>query len=105
MAGTGLTFGMWWVYFVVPAADLLHVRREASFVFGYVHMAVIGAIVATGAGLHTAAYYVEGHSELGEVGTVFAVAIPVGVLHRPGLRGVRVACSHDWRRSICCCWR
>jgi low temperature requirement protein LtrA len=79
VAGTGLTFGMWWVYFVVPAADLLHVRREASFVFGYVHMAVIGAIVATGAGLHTAAYYVEGHSELGEVGTVFAVAIPVGV--------------------------
>ena len=23
VAGTGLTFGMWWVYFVVPAADLL----------------------------------------------------------------------------------
>jgi low temperature requirement protein LtrA len=78
-AGTGLTFGMWWVYFVVPAADLLHARREASFPFGYVHMAVFAAIVATGAGLHTAAYYVEGHSELGEMGTVFAVAVPVGV--------------------------
>jgi low temperature requirement protein LtrA len=79
IAGTGLTFGMWWVYFVVPAADLLHARREASFPFGYVHMAVFAAIVATGAGLHTAAYYVEGHSELGEMGTVFAVAVPVGV--------------------------
>jgi low temperature requirement protein LtrA len=79
VAGTGLTFGMWWVYFVVPAADLLHVRREVSFQFGYLHMAVFAAIVATGAGLHTAAYYVEDHSELGEMGTVFAVAIPVGV--------------------------
>jgi low temperature requirement protein LtrA len=78
VAGTGLTFGMWWVYFVVPAADLLHVRREVSFKFGYLHMAVFAAIVATGAGLHTAAFYVEDHSELGEVGTVFAVAIPVG---------------------------
>jgi low temperature requirement protein LtrA len=79
ISGTGLTFGMWWVYFAVPAADLLHVHRERSFLFGYLHIAVFGAIVATGAGLHTAAYYVEEHSELGAVGTVASVAIPVGV--------------------------
>ncbi|MDT5073971.1 MAG: hypothetical protein QOH82_3291 [Mycobacterium sp.] len=79
VAGTGLTFGMWWIYFAVPAADLLHAHRERSFRFGYLHIAVYGAIVATGAGLHTAAYYVEGHSELGAVGTVLSVAVPVGV--------------------------
>ncbi|HYO02315.1 MAG TPA: low temperature requirement protein A [Mycobacterium sp.] len=79
VAGTGLTFGMWWIYFAVPAADLLHAHRERSFTFGYLHIAVFGAIVATGAGLHTAAYYVEEHSELGSVGTVLAVVIPVGV--------------------------
>ncbi|HEV7423447.1 MAG TPA: low temperature requirement protein A [Mycobacterium sp.] len=79
VAGTGLTFGMWWVYFVVPAADLLHAHPERSFVFGYSHIAVFGSIVATGAGLHTAAYFVEHHSELGEVGTVLSVVIPVGV--------------------------
>ena len=79
VAGTGLTFGMWWIYFAVPAADILHAHRERSFLFGYLHMAVFGAIVATGAGLHTAAYYVEGHSELGPVGTVLSVVIPVGV--------------------------
>jgi low temperature requirement protein LtrA len=79
VAGTGLTFGMWWVYFAVPSADLLHAHRERSFPFGYLHIAVFGAIVGTGAGLHTAAYYVEGHSEIGSVGTVLAVAIPVGV--------------------------
>ena len=79
VSGTGLTFGMWWIYFAVPSADLLHAHRERSFLFGYLHIAVFGAIVATGAGLHTAAYYVEKHSELGSVGTVVSVVIPVAV--------------------------
>ena len=78
LAGTGLTFGMWWVYFVVPSADVLHVRRETSFWFGYLAIVLFGAIVATGAGLHIAAYYLEGHSELGSVATVLTVVIPVG---------------------------
>ena len=79
VAGTGLTFGMWWVYFVVPQSQLLHARRELSFRFGYLHLVVFGAIVGTGAGLHAAAYYVEHHSKLGAVGTVLSVAIPVAV--------------------------
>jgi low temperature requirement protein LtrA len=79
IAGTGLTFGMWWVYFVVPAADLLHAHRDRSFGYGYSHIVVFGSIVATGAGLHAAAYYIQRHSELGSVGTVVAVAAPVGV--------------------------
>ncbi len=78
-AGTGLTFGMWWLYFTVPAADLLHAHRERSFRYGYVHLLVFGSIVATGAGLHVAAYYIEHHSKLGSVGTVLSVAIPVAV--------------------------
>ncbi len=78
-AGTGLTFGMWWVYFLIPAGDLLHARRQLSFWYGYLHIAVFGAIVATGAGLHVAAYYVDGESKLNSVGTVLAVAIPVGI--------------------------
>jgi low temperature requirement protein LtrA len=79
VAGTGLTFGLWWIYFAVPAADLLHARRERSFAFGYLHVPIYAAIVATGAGLHTAAYYVEGHSVIGSIGTVFSVVIPVGI--------------------------
>jgi low temperature requirement protein LtrA len=79
VAGTALTFGMWWVYFVAPFGPLLHVRRERSFAFGYLHIPVFGAIVATGAGLHTAAYYIEHHSALGATGTVLSVAVPVGV--------------------------
>jgi low temperature requirement protein LtrA len=79
VAGTGLTFGMWWIYFSVPMADLLHAHRERSFAFGYLHIPLYAAIVATGAGLHTAAYYVEGHSAIGSIGTVFSVVIPVAV--------------------------
>ena len=79
ISGTGLTFGMWWIYFSVPTADLLHRHRERSFWFGYLHIAVFGTIVATGAGLHTAAYYVEEQSTLGSTGTVLSVAVPVGV--------------------------
>jgi low temperature requirement protein LtrA len=79
VAGTGLTFGMWWTYFMVPQSDVLYVHRERSFWFGYFHLAVFGSIVATGAGLHAAADYIEHHSVLGSVETVLAVAIPVGV--------------------------
>jgi low temperature requirement protein LtrA len=79
VAGIGLTFGMWWVYFVLPAGDLLHARRERSFQWGYGHIVLFASVVATGAGLHAAAYYLDHHSKLGSVGTVVSVAIPVAV--------------------------
>ena len=68
--------------------DLLHraVRRrsctshrERSFGWGYGHIPLIGAVVATGAGLHIAAYYLEEESELDAAGTVLSVVIPVAV--------------------------
>lgn len=79
VAGVGLTFGMWWAYFVVPQAELLRAHPERSFWFGYLPIPMFGAIVATGAGLHVAAYYIEHHSKLGSVETVLAVALPVGL--------------------------
>ncbi len=78
-AGIALTFGMWWIYFVAPSGPILQVRRERSFGWGYGHIPIIGAVVATGGGLHVAAYYLEAHSELGARGTVLSVAIPVAV--------------------------
>jgi low temperature requirement protein LtrA len=78
VAGIGLTFGMWWTYFVLPQAELLHAHRERSFWFGYLPIVTLGAIVATGAGLHSAAYYIEHHSKLNSTETVLSVAIPVG---------------------------
>ena len=79
VAGIGLTFGMWWIYFVVPSSVLLHANRSKAIRFGYTHIVVFGSIVATGAGLHAAAYYIDHHSVLGSAGTVLTVAVPVGL--------------------------
>jgi low temperature requirement protein LtrA len=78
-AGVGLTFGMWWIYFVMPWADILHHHRERSFFWGYGHIVIFSSIAATGAGLHVAQYYLEGHSHLDIAGTVLTVVVPVAV--------------------------
>lgn len=78
-AGILLTFGMWWVYFAVPFGHFLRLRRSASFVFGYLHLVVFAAVAAVGAGLHLAAYVVEGSAEVGFPEAVRAIAIPVGI--------------------------
>jgi len=56
LAGTALTFGR-----------------------GYGHIPIFGAIVAVGAGLHVAAYFVEHHSVLGTSATVLTVAVPLAI--------------------------
>ena len=79
VAGTALTFGMWWSYFVIPSADVLDARRERSFGWGYGHIPLFGAVAAVGAGLHAAAYYIEETSALGATATLLTVAIPLVV--------------------------
>jgi len=79
VAGMGLTFGMWWCYFLLPAGEILHVHRERSFLLGYGMLPVLAAIAATGAGLHVAALYIEYEAHIGPVATVLALAIPVAV--------------------------
>jgi low temperature requirement protein LtrA len=79
VAGLGLTFGLWWIYLMLPSAPVLHAHRERSFVWGYSQMLVIAAIVATGAGLHVAALYIEDHAHLGALAVVLATAVPVAV--------------------------
>lgn len=79
VAGTGLTFGMWWLYFMLPSAKVLHHRRDRSFVWGYGHILIFGAIAATGAGLHVAAYFIEHEAHIGAVATVLTVVLPVAL--------------------------
>lgn len=79
IAGTGLTFGIWWVYYLLPSAPILHAHRGRAFVWGYGQMAIVASIVATGAGLHVAAYFIEHKSHISPFATVLSVAIPVGV--------------------------
>ncbi|MFC9554440.1 low temperature requirement protein A [Rhodococcus sp. NPDC056960] len=79
VAGIGLTFGLWWVYYTLPSAEILEVYRNRSFVWGYSHIALFASLAAVGAGLHVAAYYIEHASHLGATATVLAVAGPVAI--------------------------
>jgi hypothetical protein len=79
LLGTGLTFGMWWVYYLLPSAPILHAHRDWAFVWGYCQTAIVASIVATGAGLHVAAYFIEQKAHISAFATVLSVAIPVGV--------------------------
>ncbi len=78
-AGVGLTFGMWWTYFVVSFADVLRLHRRRAFVWGYGHIVIFAAIAATGAGLHVAAYVIQGKAHIGATSATLSVAIPVAV--------------------------
>jgi low temperature requirement protein LtrA len=78
-AGIGLTFGCWWSYFVMPWAEVLVRHRERGFRFGYGHLAVFGSLAAMGAGLHVAAFALEGETEIGTTATVLSVAIPLAL--------------------------
>ncbi len=78
-AGVTLTFGMWWIYFVMPCGEILEHRRERSFGWGYGHIPLFGALVATGAGLHVAAYLVEDKTKLDVLDTLLTTAIPLAI--------------------------
>ncbi|WP_432029026.1 low temperature requirement protein A [Streptomyces sp. 1222.5] len=79
VAGVGLTFGMWWVYFAVPFGDLLVHRRSRGYVFGYGHIPVFLGIAGAGAGLHVAGLHLEHHAEIGGVAVILSLALPVGL--------------------------
>lgn len=79
LAGTAMTFGMWWTYFVLPHGEILHAKRERSFGWGYGHVPLFGAIAAVGAGLHAVAYFIDDHTELDQTGTLLTVAVPLAI--------------------------
>ena len=79
VAGVGLTFGLWWNYFIVPSSEVLKRHRGRSFVWGYGHIPLLAATAAVGAGLHVAAYAAGGEAKIGVVGAVLATAIPVAI--------------------------
>lgn len=78
-SGIGITFALWWIYFLIPSAHILHDKRERSLVWGFAQVILIISIVAIGAGLHVAAYFLEGKAHVSSLTTVAIVAVPVGV--------------------------
>lgn len=77
VTGIGLTFGMWWSYFILPTAPVLHARRDRAFVWGYSQILMIAAIVAVGAGLDVAAYAITGESKVSNVLAISVIAVPL----------------------------
>lgn len=77
VSGIGLTFGLWWVYLIPPSERALRVQASRAYVWACSQMLIVTAIVAVGAGLHVAAYYLAGTSELSATATVLCIAVPV----------------------------
>jgi len=78
IAGTALIFGMWWLYDLLPSAQILEAHRNRAFVWGIGQILIVTTIVATGAGLHVAAYFIEHQTQISPLATVLSVALPVG---------------------------
>jgi low temperature requirement protein LtrA len=79
LAGVGLAFGMWWMYFAIPSAELLARFRNRSFGWGYGHLPLFAALAATGAGLHVAALYIEQKAHISQLAVVLTTAVPLAV--------------------------
>jgi low temperature requirement protein LtrA len=77
--GTALAFGMWWMYFILPAGWALHLRRHRAIFFAYGHMPVFAAIAATGAGLHVVAYFIDHEGHISAAVAIASVAVPVAI--------------------------
>jgi low temperature requirement protein LtrA len=89
-AGLVVLVGLWWVYFLEPAAEGLQRRRQWSFFWGYGHYLLFAALAAVGAGLEAAIEAVGGHAKLSEISVAYTIAVPVAavllllwVLHLP----------------------
>ena len=83
VAGVALAFGLWWVYFITPFADVLHRFRSRSFGFGYSHFLIWPSIAAIGGGLHVMALTFEetkeGSHGVDHVVAASSLAVPVGL--------------------------
>ena len=79
VAGVGLTFGCWWTYFAVPWAEPLVRHRERGVHLRLRAPVIFAPLAAMGAGLHVAAYRLEGKAEIGDTATVMSVVIPVTI--------------------------
>jgi low temperature requirement protein LtrA len=94
IAGVGLTFGTWWMYFALPWAATLRVHRPRTFTWRYGHIFMFAGLAAMGAGLHVAALFLEHETEIGAVATVVSVVIPVA-LYVAALYAVYSAVMHE----------
>jgi len=101
VAGIGITFAVWWVYFSVPFGALLVDRPTRGYLFGYGHIPVFIAIAAVGAGLRVTGSALSGLSSLGHAAVTATVAVPVAIyLLAVGNLAVLLGRSARWVRIV-----
>lgn len=84
VAGIGLSFSIWWIYFMVPSGPVLEVERiRKGFPWAYSHLVIFGPIAAVGAGLHVAGYAVEDPEHVSISTAVTTIAVAVGLVTAP----------------------
>jgi low temperature requirement protein LtrA len=86
VGGLLTVFAMWWMYFDMPAEQVVERARSVfsdhlrgAFAWGYGHYLVFAAAAAVGAGLAVAVDHATHHSELDDWEAGLAVSIPVSV--------------------------
>lgn len=81
LAASGLlvVFGMWWVYFDLPAHERLTVTNRFAFVWGYGHYFIFASAAAVGSGLAVVVDTVIHASHLTPRGAAATVAIPCAI--------------------------
>ena len=88
VAGGGLliVFSMWWIYFDLPAGEVVDRARRAfsgswrpAFTWGYGHFLVFASAAAVGAGLQVAVDRATHHAEVSRSMAWAAVAVPVAI--------------------------
>jgi low temperature requirement protein LtrA len=85
VGGILIVFFMWWLYFDMPAEQVVARARAAftrlsgSFIWGYGHYVVFASAAAAGAGLAVAVDQATHHSRLSDTQAGFAITVPVTV--------------------------
>lgn len=86
VGGLLIVFSMWWLYFDMPAGQVVERARRAfadqlsgAFAWGYGHYAVFLGAAAAGAGLAVAVDQATGPSELTDLQAGFALTMPVTI--------------------------
>ena len=75
--GIVMAFALWWVYFLVPSAPILAVRRSKASLWGYGHVVLFAAIAAVGAGLHVIGYVYDEQYHVSTLTAISSIAVPV----------------------------
>ncbi len=79
IAGAGLTFGLWWIYYILPSAPVIEAHRDRATVWGVGQIVLITTIVATGAGLHVSAFALAREMPMSALSVLLILAVPVGL--------------------------